>query len=573
MTRQGQARVLGRYLMCAPIAAGGMATVHLGRLMGPKGFSRTVAIKQLHVQLARDTDFVAMFLDEARLTSRIRHPNVVAPLDIIECDGEICIVMEYVHGESLGRIMQAAEGETIPLRVVTAIMVQALLGLHSAHEATDDDGHPLSIVHRDVSPQNILVGEDGITRVVDFGIAKAARRVHSTEGGKLKGKLGYMSPEQLRLSPLDRGCDIFSAGIILWELLTGRPLFTAEEPAAAVAQMLKFEPVAPSIFAELPPAFDAIALKALAVDREQRYATAREMARDLEAAYPPAGALEVSEWVSRLVGAQLAKRAEWIADVESMSLAELTQSHAIVSPQGSTVIIPSATPAAAEDGVAGSLAPEPVVAEEGPRVASRTRSLVVTSTQAPPAPRPEGWRRVRPLLWAGLALAAGATLFGFVLRGGSTPTANQVGTALHSSVLAAAPVAPSARTGAATTTPATPARGAEVQAKSTSPGSTSVEPVRVTAIPTAPATSAVPAPPSPAANGTATTQRDAAATNNTSKSAVNHGSSNTQAGITAPAAPATPAASKRAAPDCAVPYVIDAQGIKRFRPECFAKKR
>jgi serine/threonine-protein kinase len=566
--------------MCAPIAAGGMATVHLGRLMGPKGFSRTVAIKQLHVQLARDTDFVAMFLDEARLTSRIRHPNVVAPLDVIECDGEIGIVMEYVHGESLGRLMQAAEGERIPLRVVTAIMVQALLGLHSAHEATDDDGHPLSIVHRDVSPQNILVGEDGITRVVDFGIAKAARRVHSTEGGKLKGKLGYMSPEQLRLSPLDRGCDIFSAGIILWELLTGRPLFTAEEPAAAVAQMLQFKPVAPSIFAELPASFDAIALKALAVDREQRYATAREMARELEAAYPPAGALEVSEWVTRLVGAQLAKRAEWIADVESMSLAELTQSHSVPSPPGSTMIIAEATPDAAERPPSESLPPEPVVAEEGPRVASRTRSLVVTSTQAPPAPRPRSWTRARPLMWAGLALASGAALVGLGLYRSSTHT-NETGTSLPPSVVAASPAAPSHRTSESAA-----ARSHRTPESATSPSASKAAKEDTAATVNAPSVSptvgprlAVPAAGSSAnASGTptnpgtsantATSPRDASnGSSNANKSTVSHSSPATSPVTTPPATP------KRSAPDCTVPYVIDAQGIKRFRPECFAKKR
>jgi serine/threonine-protein kinase len=525
MKRQGQARILGRYLMCAPIAAGGMATVHLGRLMGPKGFSRTVAIKQLHVQLARDTDFVAMFLDEARLTSRIRHPNVVAPLDVIECDGEICIVMEYVHGESLGRLMHAAEGEKIPLRVVTAIMVQALLGLHSAHEAVDDDGHPLAIVHRDVSPQNILVGEDGITRVVDFGIAKAARRVHSTEGGKLKGKLGYMSPEQLRLSPLDRGCDIFSAGIILWELLTGRPLFTAEEPAAAVAQMLSFEPVAPSHYVELPAVFDAIALKALAVDREQRYSTAREMARELEAAYPPAGALEVSEWVARLMGAQLAKRAEWIADVESMSLAELTQFHSLPSPSGSTEIIPASATPGSTPSVSEVRAPEApqsdaILAAEGPRVASRTRSLVVTSNQSP-GTHVTRWSHLRPVLWTGLALALGAGLFSFGLRSTMAPSGGASGTALPPTVHLASPVVPSSQ---ATQIPiaSSPAPSHDIQNLAGAPTKSST--TRGT-----PITATTPKPPL--------------------------------------------AKPKRSAPECTVPYVIDAQGIKRFRPECFTKKR
>ncbi|HEV8244207.1 MAG TPA: serine/threonine-protein kinase, partial [Polyangiaceae bacterium] len=186
-------RSIGRYTLYGEIASGGMATVHVGQLSGPEGFSRTVAIKLLHKQYAKDPNFVDMFLDEARLAARIRHPNVVSTLDVVRVEDELFVVMDYVHGESLAHLVRAAsvDGGHVPPRIASAILVGALLGLHAAHEATDGKGKPLSIVHRDVSPQNILVGIDGVARVADFGVAKAASRVHTTQGGEIKGKISY----------------------------------------------------------------------------------------------------------------------------------------------------------------------------------------------------------------------------------------------------------------------------------------------------------------------------------------------------------------------------------------------
>lgn len=332
MNRQAQPRVLGRYLFYAPIAAGGMATVYLGRMAGPKGFSRIVAIKQLHAQLIHDTDFVTMFLDEAHIIGRIHHSNVVAPIDVVEADGDLCIVMEYVHGEALGRLMRLSRQDRMPLRVVSAIMTQTLLGLHAAHEVTDVNGKPLCIVHRDVSPQNVLVGEDGIARVVDFGIAQAAHRSNAADIGKLKGKLGYMAPEQLFLKPIDRRCDLFAAGIILWEMLTGKKLFSPDGPSDAAERMTTFEARPPSsIVSTLPAELDAITTRALCVDPDQRFSNALEMARALEEACPPASAIEVAEWMTALVGDTLRTRAEWIAELSSMDLGEWTQTFVMSS--------------------------------------------------------------------------------------------------------------------------------------------------------------------------------------------------------------------------------------------------
>ena len=181
----------GRYVVYEEFASGGMATVHLGRMVGPTAFALTVAVKRLRPALADDERFVRMFVDEARLASRIRHPNVVPTLDIVEERGEILIVMEYVQGESLSRLVRAAlaEDREVPLAVMSRVVADVLQGLHAAHEARSELGAPLSIVHRDVSPQNVLVGEDGIARVADFGIAKAMGYGSTTASGEVRERL------------------------------------------------------------------------------------------------------------------------------------------------------------------------------------------------------------------------------------------------------------------------------------------------------------------------------------------------------------------------------------------------
>ncbi|HSQ67748.1 MAG TPA: serine/threonine-protein kinase, partial [Polyangiaceae bacterium] len=219
-------RVIGRYVLCDAIASGGMATVHLGRLLGPVGFSRTVAIKRLHPHFARDPEFVAMFLDEARLAARIRHPNVVSTLDVVVLQGELFVVMDYVHGEALSKLIRA--NGAVPPPIAASIIAGVLYGLHAAHEAKTDDGAPLHIVHRDISPQNVLVGVDGSARVVDFGVAKAVGRLQTTREGALKGKIAYMSPEQISTDSVDRRTDIYAASVVLWEMLTGKRLYQAD---------------------------------------------------------------------------------------------------------------------------------------------------------------------------------------------------------------------------------------------------------------------------------------------------------------------------------------------------------
>jgi serine/threonine-protein kinase len=315
-------RAFGRYTLYDEIASGGMAAVHLGRLTGDAGFARTVAIKRMHAQFAKDPDFVAMFLDEARLAARIRHPNVIPTLDVVATDGEILLVMDYVEGESLSRLMRASSGEgpALPPRMASAILVNVLTGLHAAHEAKDERGAPLQLIHRDVSPQNVMVGVDGVARIFDFGVAKAATRLQQTRDGKVKGKLSYMAPEQLRGRAMTRQADIYSAAVVLWEALVGRHLFRGESEGEVVEQVLLGAVPPPSRFArELPSAMDDVVLRGVAADPVQRFATAEEMAAAVARAVAPATPNEVTRWVKGLAGERLVERGRRVSEIESAS--------------------------------------------------------------------------------------------------------------------------------------------------------------------------------------------------------------------------------------------------------------
>jgi len=304
-----------------------MATVHIGRLLGPVGFARTVAIKRLHPQYAKDPEFVSMFLDEARLAARVQHPNVVATIDVVATDGELFLIMDYVRGESLSRLIRAADrkGERVPFRIAASIVSGFLHGLHSAHEAKNEHGEPLGLVHRDVSPQNVLVGADGIARVLDFGIAKAAGRIQVTREGQIKGKLSYMPPEQLQGLTLTRHTDIYAAGVVLWETLTCERLFKGETESETLTKILDGHVERPSFKVPgLPPAFDDVVLKALKQHPEERFATAREMAIALEKCAGIASSTEVGEWVEKTSGSELLEREERIAQIESSSAYSLS---------------------------------------------------------------------------------------------------------------------------------------------------------------------------------------------------------------------------------------------------------
>jgi serine/threonine protein kinase len=309
-------RVFGRYAVHDEIAAGGMATVHIGRLLGPVGFSRTVAIKRLHTQYARDPEFVAMFLDEARLAARISHPNVVPTLDVVASSDELLLVMEYVRGESLSRLLRAIPTRRVPPAMAVTIMVGVLHGLHAAHEAKSENGEPLGLVHRDVSPHNILVGTDGVPRVLDFGIAKASGRVQTTRDGQLKGKVAYMAPEQVSGS-VTRVSDVYAAAVVLWEALAGTRLFAGANEVEVMRKVLDEEVLPPSKHVpDLPKELDAVTLRGLDRDPAKRFSTTRDMAVALENIIAPATTVRIGEWVESLAAQTLADRARCIARVE-----------------------------------------------------------------------------------------------------------------------------------------------------------------------------------------------------------------------------------------------------------------
>ena len=314
-------RKLGRYALHDEIASGGMATVYLARQHGEVGFARVVAVKVLHAQYAKEESFRAMFLDEARLVSRIRHPNVIATLDVVEQDGELFLVMEYVHGEALSRLLRAASARaaTVPIPIAVAIAIDALEGLHAAHEATAEDGKALDIVHRDVSPQNLIIGVDGATHVADFGIAKAVGRLAEKFSVQhtVKGKAGYMAPEQIR-GKSDRRADVFAVGVVLWETLALKRLFTGDSFLEIVTKAVDrdAEPVTVAR-ADASPELAAVVAKALSRDPSKRFASARDMAIALEKCGPRASAREVSEWVALLARDALAARRAQIERIET----------------------------------------------------------------------------------------------------------------------------------------------------------------------------------------------------------------------------------------------------------------
>jgi serine/threonine-protein kinase len=521
-------QVVGRYAIYGKIASGGMASVHFGRLIGGAGFSRTVAIKRLHPHLAEDPDFLSTMIDEARLAARIHHPNVVPTLDVVAAEGELLLVMEYVRGESLARLVriEAARNQRVPLPIASAVVIGALHGLHAAHEATSDHGAPLGIVHRDVSPQNILVGVDGLARVIDFGIAKAAGRLQTTQEGQIKGKIAYMAPEQVASRPVARTADVYAMGVVLWEVLAGTRLFPGDSQAAVVAKVLAGATEPPSRHApNLSAGLDALVMRALARNPVDRFATAMDMAETLMRTVPPAFPTDVGKWCQQAARESIDKRGELLAEIEShsgMGVGPL--------PAGGPALTKEERGEAARAlirGADGHPPPPSAKPDEGqdadaPTIASQSSSLSMETPTPNSIPRRRS-RRAKLVATLGAAMAAVLAMVAVaVWSTRKTPTGPE---AAGSMTLPAPASTPSTLPQAAASTSATAALPTTAEAPAIAP-------------PVAP-TSPRPLPPSPQA---ATTPR-------------------------APS-PTTPAPTPKSKPNCTPPYVLDPAGHRQYKPEC-----
>ncbi|AGC44258.1 serine/threonine protein kinase [Myxococcus stipitatus DSM 14675] len=298
---------VGKYQLVRKIASGGMAEVYLAKAAGPMGFEKTLVLKRILPHLAEDPAFVEMFLGEARLAAQLEHPNVVQIFDFGEADGSYFLAMELIDGPTLRRLVKRAVEQALPPVMCAKLVALAAEGLAFAHDFCDPvTGEPLGLIHRDVSPDNILVSRQGAVKVVDFGVAKVAGQGHRTQTGVMKGKVAYMPPEQLRTLPLDRRVDVYALGVVLYELLTGKRPFDATTEASTM-QAILFEPFVPVVERrpDVPVALQEILKRALAKERDERYPDCRAFQADLEryllSAGESVGAYQIAQFVGRLV--------------------------------------------------------------------------------------------------------------------------------------------------------------------------------------------------------------------------------------------------------------------------------
>jgi serine/threonine-protein kinase len=313
----------GAYRIIARLKAGGMARLYLARRDGVAGFRRLIALKVIHAHLAREPEFVRMFIDEATLSSKIHDPNVVHVEDLGEIDGTLYLAMEYVHGVALANLLRAASvaQRLLSPGFVAHIGAQIASGLHAAHETTDDAGQPLHIVHRDVSPQNVLLAFKGHVKVIDFGVAKALGQQHATQSGEIQGKLGYMAPEQAwRGAQVDRRADVYALGVVLWEMLAGERLFKADNHVALLESVRNPRIEPPSRRRPyVPKPLDDVIMHLLDPKVEGRPPTAMAVKRMLLDAVPEARSIEaddVAALLRALMPDEIAEQEKLLAGVD-----------------------------------------------------------------------------------------------------------------------------------------------------------------------------------------------------------------------------------------------------------------
>ncbi|MBI4702202.1 MAG: serine/threonine protein kinase [Deltaproteobacteria bacterium] len=437
-------RKVGRFEMFEEIGVGGFASVHFGRAVGAGGFSRPVAIKRLHRMFAGNPEVRLMFLDEARLVSRISHPNVLPTLDLVAEDDELFIVMEYIKGATLGHLLKQARrrGQRVPIPIDLRVVADMLHGLHAAHEAQNERGEPLGLVHRDATPDNVMVGADGFARLLDFGVAKAMGRLQTTARGELKGKFQYMAPEQIRGGDIDRRTDIFAASVVLWQLLTQKRLFAGSDPAEIMHAALH-DPIEPPGRAAdgIPSAIDDIVLRGLERDPAMRWPTAEQMVLAIEGLDIVATHGEVGEWVRQMGAEQLADRSSKLAVVEQSPLSVpetrdrlASGPHSGVTPPTAGAWLERSQPSGLTPTVEGSW---PSAASQ---VSSASVSRAIMASQDRLGPEPRRWPMV--LLVAGVLGVGALTGTGWLLVAGrGSGPAPAVGPAPTASAVAGKPSA------------------------------------------------------------------------------------------------------------------------------------
>jgi eukaryotic-like serine/threonine-protein kinase len=395
-------QTLGRYQLLVAVARGGMGQVWLARLLGARGFNKLVAVKTLLG--ASDARMEGMLLEEARLASLIQHANVVHTLELGEHDGTLYLAMEWVDGEPLGFLLERAiERGGMPLEVAVALCSQVLAGLHAAHELSDHTG-PLGVVHRDVSPHNVLVTYDGVAKLLDFGIAKATHQASSnTETGEIKGKFSYMAPEQILGDAVDRRCDIFAAGIVLYLLSTGKHPFKHHNTAAVIHAITTDEAVAPpsTLDPDYPSELETVLLKALAKNPAERWGTAEEMRIALEQAMPEAfgdaGRARLREFMDRVVGDRKVARREAVRRAQLAADARDVETGARQALQSSP-------------GQSASSLRAISISQPAPLDIASERSSVAHTQMGEEPPRPKRPKAPWVVAGAGLALALAVSL-------------------------------------------------------------------------------------------------------------------------------------------------------------------
>jgi tRNA A-37 threonylcarbamoyl transferase component Bud32 len=497
----GVVEAVGKYRIVFPLGQGGTADVFLAVAEGPSGFQKLVVVKVLRKSLASDEDFRQMFLSEARLAARLHHPNVVQTNEVIEVDGAPVLVMEYLDGQPLSQVIVRGRQGGFTLAMQLRVVADALAGLHAAHELADFDGTPLGVVHRDVSPHNLFVTLEGHAKVLDFGIAKLERSLVETEVGTVKGKLRYMAPEHLAGDKLDRRADVYAAGVILWEAVTGERMWkTASEQEIRARVLAGDLPMPEAIRADVPAPLARICRRALSRSPADRHATAQQLADELEAAMGELGLAATHKEIGAAVARLFADvRAETKRAIET-KLGRASMSMPLTGVTGTGETPTGRTPAA---------------------VARRRRFVIAGAV--------------------GATLMA-AVVFAAVRRnGGDAASAPTVAPVTSSPAATPAPVAPAAR--------------AQTNLTATSPDATTR--------PDEGATSTADAP--------KTLRPGAGAAKPTTRRMPGHilGMPTNPPPVLVAPVPATGGAPARApAPDCAHPFFVDSDGIKRFRPEC-----